>query len=224
MKIYRNSIYILIALTIISFAMSLIIHYNYTSREAEFWCNIIIGIFSGALLTLITSIVGYRVERRKVLENFSYYTKRILRQLNKYQEDMSLEQKVDFFLQYSDSDKIEWDSCLGEINFFADYKRKNFLYIYNSIYKPLLDINNAIQRHYWNFQYYKDGSARVDRAIIEFISEIEPMIITKKIEQIPAAIDKNGKVISYTERTVIYNRIVEDLLNELNGKYYKLIG
>ncbi len=93
MRVYRNSIYMTVTLSIISFAICLLLHYEYSSNEAEFWCNVTLGVFSGALLTLITSIIGYRVERRKVLENFSYYTKRILNQLNKYQNNMSLEKK-----------------------------------------------------------------------------------------------------------------------------------
>ncbi len=222
MRVYRNSIYMTVTLSIISFAICLLLHYEYSSNEAEFWCNVTLGVFSGALLTLITSIIGYRVERRKVLENFSYYTKRILNQLNKYQNNMSLEKKIDFFLHYSDFDKIEWDSCLGEISFLIDFKRKNFMYIYNSLYKPLYELDVAIQKHYWHFLWHKDGSGKSDRAMQDFVVEIEELILQKEKQQVPAKVDKNGVAISYTEREVIFNRIVNDLLNELYGKYYLL--
>lgn len=53
MKIYKNSIYITGLLTIITFAGSLILHYIISSKEAEFLCNILLGIFGGAVLTLI---------------------------------------------------------------------------------------------------------------------------------------------------------------------------
>lgn len=35
---------------------------------------------------------------------------------------MTLEEKIDFLLEYTDSDKIERDSCLGDIDFLFDFK------------------------------------------------------------------------------------------------------
>lgn len=53
MKIYKNSIYITGLLTIITFAGSFVLHYIISSKETEFWCNILLGILGGAVLTLI---------------------------------------------------------------------------------------------------------------------------------------------------------------------------
>lgn len=49
-------------------------YYIVSSKEAEFWCNILLGIFGGSVLTLISSIIGYKVERKRILEKF-YYNK-----------------------------------------------------------------------------------------------------------------------------------------------------
>ena len=140
MKIYKNSIYITGLLTIITFVGSLILHYIISSKEAEFWCNILLGIFGGAVLTLISSIIGYKVERKRILEKFYYYTNKILKQINQYQFNMTLEEKIDFLLEYVDSDKIEWDSCLGDVDFLFDFGKKNFKYIFHSIYEPLMEL------------------------------------------------------------------------------------
>lgn len=85
MSIYKKTIKIIGILTIISFAGCLILHYKIVSKNSGFWCNIIMGVFGSSLLTLISSIVGYRVERKKVLEKFYYYTNKILKQINQYQ-------------------------------------------------------------------------------------------------------------------------------------------
>ncbi len=96
------------------------------------------------------------------------------------------------------------------------------MYIYNSLYKPLYELDVAIQKHYWHFRWHKDGSGKSDRAMQDFVVEIEELILQKEKQQVPAKVDKNGVAISYTEREVIFNRIVNDLLNELYGKYYLL--
>ena len=165
MSIYKKTIGLTGLITILSFVVCLVLHYLFMSEEAEFWCNVVLGIFSGALLTLLSSVIGYRVERKRVLENFFYYTNKILKQINQYQMNMTLEEKINFLLEYADSDKIEWDSCLGEIDFLFDFGKKNFKYIYNSIYKPLWELQRAIQKHYWHFKWYKDGTGKNDKVM-----------------------------------------------------------
>ena len=147
MGIYKKTIKITGLITLISFLGCLVLHYMCVSKEAEFWCNITLGIFGSSLLTLISSIVGYRVERKRVFEKFFCYTNKILKQINQYQEHMTLEEKIDFLLKYIDTDKIELDSCLGDIDLLFDLRKKKFEYIYNMIYKPLRDLERAIRKH-----------------------------------------------------------------------------
>lgn len=223
MKIYKNSIYITGLLTIITFAGSLILHYIISSKEAEFWCNILLGIFGGAVLTLISSIIGYKVERKRILEKFYYYTNKILKQINQYQFNMTLEEKIDFLLEYVDSDKIEWDSCLGDIDFLFDFGKKNFKYIFHSIYEPLLELQNAVQKHYWHFKWYKDGTGKNDRVMEHFLEEIEPLILDRKKESVPGEFEESDTTTERTVITSVSNRIVEKINKELSGKYYKLM-
>ena len=222
MSIYKKTIGLTGLITILSFVVCLVLHYLFMSEEAEFWCNVVLGIFSGALLTLLSSVIGYRVERKRVLENFFYYTNKILKQINQYQMNMTLEEKIDLLLEYADSDKIEWDSCLGEIDFLFDFGKKNYKYIYNSIYKPL-ELQVAIQKHYWHFKWYKDGTGKNDKVMEEFLKEIEPLILDREEMKTPIETDQNGKAIKYLTATAVTNRIVSSTNKELTGKYYTLM-
>ena len=98
MQIYKNSVIVTILISVTSFIASFVLKFYLTGKEVGFWYDISIGVFSGAILTLITVIVGYRVERKKVLEGFWSYTHKILKQINNYEESMSLDKKIDFFI------------------------------------------------------------------------------------------------------------------------------
>ena len=50
--------------------------------QEQFWCNVLLGIFGGAVLTSITSIMGYFVERRHALEEFYLETIKLLKRYN----------------------------------------------------------------------------------------------------------------------------------------------
>ena len=137
--------------------------------------------------------------------------------------NMTLEEKIDLLLEYADSDKIEWDSCLGEIDFLFDFGKKNYKYIYNSIYKPLWELQVAIQKHYWHFKWYKDGTGKNDKVMEEFLKEIEPLILDREEMKTPIETDQNGKAIKYLTATAVTNRIVSSTNKELTGKYYTLM-
>lgn len=98
MKIYKNSIYITGVLTIITFVGSLVLYYIISSKEAEFWCNILLGIFGGSVLTLISSIIGYKVERKRILEKFYYYTNKILKPNKSISTQYDIRRKNRFFV------------------------------------------------------------------------------------------------------------------------------
>lgn len=136
---------------------------------------------------------------------------------------MTLEEKIDFLLEYADSDKIEWDSCLGDIDFLFDFRKKNFEYIYCSIYKPLLELQRAVQKHYWHFKWYKDGIGKNDRVMEDFVAEIEPLILDRQEENVPGEFDKSGVITKSLVIISVSNKIVGKINNELRGRYYKLM-
>ena len=120
MRTYKYAIYISCAITLISFCIAFAL-----KDTNPFWCNLLLGIFGSSSLTLLTSIIGYRVERRRTFEGFSYATKTILHDLNKYQYTWGLEEKVDFFLNYTDISKIDWDRYYGDFDFFTSFFSKD---------------------------------------------------------------------------------------------------
>ena len=60
---------------------------------------------------------------------------------------MSLEKKIDFFIDFYNQDRIEWDRYFGEIDFLFDWKQRNRKYIYHSIYEPINKLSNMITPH-----------------------------------------------------------------------------
>ena len=124
MRTYKYAIYITCAITLISFCIAFALNFYFTDTN-PFWCNLLLGIFGSSSLTLLTSIIGYRVERRRTFEGFSYATKAILHDLNKYQYTWGLEEKVDFFLNYTDISKIDWDRYYGDFDFFTSFFSKD---------------------------------------------------------------------------------------------------
>ena len=62
MRVYRNSVYVTGAITVLSFAGALLLNYRFPMIE-DFWCNLLLGIFGSGLLTFISSIIGYCAEK-----------------------------------------------------------------------------------------------------------------------------------------------------------------
>ena len=115
MRIYRNATILTALLTIGSFLGAA--YLNFWTEIDPFWCNLLLGIFGSSFLTFVTSVIGYRVERKKTFEGFSYFSKEILRNLNKYQTSWTIDEKIDFFLTYHDISCAEWDRYFGEFCF-----------------------------------------------------------------------------------------------------------
>ena len=104
---------------------------NYVMQE-QFWCNVLLGIFGGAVLTSITSIMGYFVERRHALEEFYLETIKLLKRYNKYQTDLTPDQKINFFLELSNYDMEYWGTTYARIDLFNKKSRKYICLLYTS--------------------------------------------------------------------------------------------
>jgi len=218
MKNYVIATRVTAILSLISFSIAVIIQYFCCGvAEAEFWCNVCLGVFGSSLLTFITSIIGYFADKRKAMESFLYSTYSLLHIIKQYDINWSLENKIDFYLNYLDIDKSIWDSQFGAIYFMFDYKDKNFKYIFNNIYKPVLDFNQAISEHEYHFRWHKSGSSSNTAVMKIFISELENLFI--KRENSEYSRDSGEK----TSVVVIKNQLVNSVLSELNGRYYELM-
>lgn len=213
MRIYRNSIIITGLLSIFSIGFAAIL--NFVTSADAFWCNALLGLFGSGVLTLITSIIGYCVERRRTFEGFSYSTRAILKNINKYQLNWNLDTKVDFFINYHENFSSEWDKYYGDFCFLADKGNASRKYIYDSIYTPIKRTTDLVGSHIWHFRWHQDGSGRNDVVIGKMVKEVEDTFMTVIIE-------KPDPESEFT-MTETRNRLVNDVQNELNGYYYDLM-
>ncbi len=217
MRSFAKLVRITALITVVSLLVTIIFHYCFYGDEADFWCNVSLAIFGSGLLTCVSSYISYTYERRKVLEGFTYATRSLLHVINKYDKDWDVERKIDFFLDYDDIDKSYWDQQLGEISFLFDCGKHNFNYIYQKIYKPLLDFNKAVSNHQFHFKYHKDGSGKNDAVMKMFVEELEPLVI-ERITTVHESQDGQD-----FEITNIRNKLVFTLQEELNGRYYNIM-
>ena len=221
MQTYRNATVITALLTLLSLIGA--IAFNSMLCIDPFWSNLLLGVFGSGLLTFITSVVGYRVERKKTFEGFSYATKQILKCVNKYQSSWLLEEKIDFFLMLHDMNWSDWDRYFGDFCFLFDFGHKNRTYIFQKIYHPLQEIDYKINYHTWHFRWYKDGSGRNAKVVEKFVQEIEDLIIETKDIQV-----NEGEKLSETTTgfpiVETRNKVAMEILEELNGEYYRLMS
>lgn len=210
MTVYKKGIIVSIVLCVMSFVGARVLS---NSCDGNFWCNILLGIFGSSFLTFVTSLIGYKHERIMVLEEFYTETLKLINRFNKYQTDFSLNQKIDFYLDLEDYDTTDWDFSVGKMDFF---NKDNWKYIYGEIYKPLLDTYNKACSHSWHFRMHKNGTGTNEAVMQTFIDEIEPCFIEKKTHTLQT---EDGDI----HPTSIKNKIVDDMLKELDGKYYELM-
>ena len=185
MRAYKRIAKFSILIAIISLLIAILLNFCFVIDKTGFWTNVCLGVFGSATLTILTSVVSYFHEKRQTLENFVYHTRQILSYLNKYQESMSLEQKLKFYLDYHDLDKSAWDMDIGNMDFFFENKTHDFQYIYTAIYKPILDFNRAVENHVWHFRWYLDGTGKNDTVMEKFLLELQEYLLEKNEQDIP---------------------------------------
>lgn len=211
MSIYKRGFIITTTLSI--FSLVIAIGLNYVLEE-QFWCNVCLGVFGSSILTAITSIVGYFVERKNVTEGFYIETVKVVREINKYQNDLRLDDKIDFFLSLSKYDTTTWDMYYSQMDFFRKQYRKN---VYKRIYYPVLTVLKKASSHEWHFRMHKNGTGRNETVMQNFADEIENVIL-EKIQRKCEVDEKQECVV-----TGVKNKVVEDILDELNGWYYEMM-
>lgn len=212
MTIYKKGIIVSTILLVVSLMGALIL--NYIVGES-FWCNVMLGVFGSAVLNLISSILGYFTERRAAMEQFYIESLKLSKRFNRYQKDLSLDQKIDFFLSLSDFDISYLDNAYRKIDLFS---RKQKKYIYDKIYKRLVDCYNKVCHYSLQFRMHVNGTGKNEAAMVRFVKEIENYILcTKKYE-----VAENDSDIPIP-LTNVENKIVKDIICELDGSYYYLM-
>lgn len=213
MTVYKRSFEITLGISVFSFLLAFVMHRMVSLEDLGFWTNVLLGVFGSSLLAAITSLIGYFSEKRKLMEAFFSETIKILGIFCRYQVDLSLEQKIDFYLSWDDYDNGAWDLAFGGMDFFDNKSRR---YIYNTIYHPIHDILLKFKSHSIHFRMHKNGTGVNSAVMSDFVAELEEYFI-------------GGSLYSFNNDVglVIENRIdkafIEGMFNELNGKYYVLM-
>ena len=223
MRTYKKLTLICGSITLFSLGICLWLHYFCRCNETDFWVNVCLAIFGSALLTALSSIVTYFNEKRSTLESFMYYCRQIIHAINKYQDSMSLEEKMKFILDYHDLDKSGWDLAYGNMDFFFEKLTKNRKYIYEQIYTPIHSFNQDVNKHAWHFRWYFDGSGKNTPVMEMFVSQLEAHLLYREEQSIPTEYDDHGKPIAFCEMTSIESKLVREIAAELNGKYYDIM-
>lgn len=140
MKNYKYATWSTLLLWVVSLILY-IIFYN-----CDFWKNILIGLFGGGVLSFITSAIAYRQQRKNTLEKFYNRTNEILHFWSRYAFLEGTEEKLDYFLEYCNFSRFEWDEAFGDMDFFFDRFRKIKYrkYIYDNIYCPIFSVSETI--------------------------------------------------------------------------------
>jgi hypothetical protein len=193
-------------------ALLVAIIFNFYVGE-QFWCNVFLGVFGSALLTLITSLIGYFTERRSCMEGFYVECKKMLKLYSRYQRVWPLDDKIDFFLAVDDYDISQWTMYYGKMDFFV---KKEKIYIFNEIYTPLRVIRQKITQQNCKYREHKNGISKNEAVMEAYSKEIEEYIFDIK-KYIHNA--EQGAVCS----SVVHNSIVETILQKLDGKYYEIM-
>ena len=216
MRVYRNSVYVTGAITVLSFAGALLLNYCFPMVNA-FWCNLLLGVFGSGLLTFISSIIGYRVERKKTFEGFWTHTIRLIGELEKYQHSWTVDKKVDFLLAYHEISKIDWQNWFGEFSFLFDFRGKTRKFIYSEIYEPLQEFHDAVSFRVWNFRWHKDGSAYNETVMSMYVQEIESKLLDITHVTLPK---EYGGSVTMESAT---NKLTSYVMSALKGKYYSMM-
>ena len=162
MRLYARTFRVVCAVTILTFIICVVIHYSHVSNyEIDFWMNVILSVFSGALLTSATSLIGYFCERRKTLEKFMTLSLNLIRKLLKYDTNWDIDVKIDYFISLIEDNRDEWHDSFGDIFFLFDPFKKRRNYVSWNLYKPMRDLFDKIGEHKRQFYRYKDVAKQI---------------------------------------------------------------
>lgn len=221
-SVYKKITIITGILTFISFIFGIRLYYCFPGNsDMNFFVNVCLAIFGSSMLSMFTAWITYFSEKRKTMEGFAYCTRRILKVLSHYDESMTLDEKIKFFIAYYDESMDEWDANFGNMDFFFEFYHHNRKYVYDEIYSPITAFNKMVGRHVWHFRFYLNSSVRNDAVMDDFVKELEDVLIVKTTSILPNELAEDGTNEKYTRMISVEPKLVRDIKEELNGRYYK---
>ncbi|WP_199624785.1 hypothetical protein [Paenibacillus alkalitolerans] len=212
MRIQKYNILVSGIICILSFIVALL----FNTLSIGFWSNVFIGLFSSASLVLFLSIASYRVERRRTLEAFYTSVVSVINNLNKYEKNEDPEKTMELVLDMNQFNYADFDLLFGDIDFLL-YNKMKREYIYKQIYEKINKIRNILKEKSFHFNEYKKTDTGNLAVMKILIKEIDNEIMDRTEEDV---INSSG---DKTKLSFSYNKLTEELSNELNGKFYELM-
>lgn len=181
-----------------------------------FWTNLAIGIFSSGFLALIISVVAYRVERRRTLEEFYSQAIKAIRNFNQYDKDDKPNVKMEIVVEMEKHDYNSLDTSFANIDFIW-FNKKNQSRIYNEIYSKIMKYKSEIIHKQYHFNMYIKEQHTNLEVMLRFIDELEDIFLTKTNSEF---ISEDGSKTNITS----VRRNADDILNdEISSWYFKLM-
>ncbi len=106
----------------------------------QFYSSIFMSIFTGTLISIITSLISYQNKKRKLLERFYVAAERYSYKLN----DLRYDEKDFYEKMKYDSTVTEMDDMYFDMRFFFKNKSKHKR-IYESIFSPIIDVHKCFK-------------------------------------------------------------------------------
>ena len=196
LKIHARSVWCLLLITIVTLITLLL------TQDKIY--DISLAIFGSSLITLIISVVSYRCERKRTLEQFYNTICKRISYYSTYLQSWSIEDKCHFYVNHFLKDFPSIGDAYANIYFFWDIKKRKRKYIYDNIYSKCRDMGNYIDSYYYNFATYINKTGEADHAIDNYIKKIESELFNQKGNKIESD-------------------FMDNIMNELNGEYYKIM-
>ena len=172
MKNYAYSIRVLFILTLVVFPLLFI-----TTNSVY---DILLAIFGSSFVSLLICIIGYNTSKIDTLEDFYDIVKKRVIYWSLYDIDDDLTKKCEYYVNYYTKGFPDVGRAYSKIYFLLDFKHTRRNGIYHDIYLPCLSFSGLVEKHYWHFKWYLDGTGKNYGMIKEFIAEIEDEMINKK--------------------------------------------
>lgn len=209
MKVYKHTIILTFIVSILSLVLASIFEfYGYNISHNDFIVNILLGVFTGAILTMIVSIPNYIIERRRFFISFYQNSKEFI-----YNSITALEK-----FQLKDNSHNEYFDKAKQIYYNIIYPLPDyctwFIESDNDVFvrEVMLDINafvldvNAVSDLY---NKYKNSKANQDH----LMNSIAVLFDTMNKKYYDKFKEYNSKIIEMHE--IIYSKID---LNKKVGK------
>ncbi|MGO4498828.1 hypothetical protein AB4114_23375 [Paenibacillus sp. 2RAB27] len=211
MEIQRKTIYWMLIISFFSLIAAWILDYE----KLNFWSNIAIGMLSSALLGIIVSVIAYKVERRRTLEEFYSQALKAIRNISSYETSRDPVKTMELILQIGSYNYSELGDAYAKIDFFWGNKKKTTR-IFNEIYSKIIKFRNVFLEKQYDFNGYLKGDITNLPVMEIFIQELEDKLVRRTSREIEN-VDGSNTTITNAEKNVM------DIEKELNSWFYKLM-